>query len=379
MIVIVGAGITGLSVANMLLDEGVEFVMLEKNYRAGGLAKTVATPHGPIDEYGAHIFNTNSERIRNFVFSFLPQDNWIKFKRRAQIFIDGKYYDYPLEKHLPFWWWIKQPLSACIAQAGLSAVAQAGLFSHEALEGSFARYLEKRFGKFLCEKYYYPFNWKKWNISLSDIEAKEVVAKIPRPGADTIHSNFWHPRGGMGKLTESMYERVKNFVELGKEVIDFEKHNGYVLLEAINNIKWKADKVIWTAPASLLKVEGLYWHGTTTVVCKTTKVKDYSWLYIADEACPYHKISNYSYFAPETEGIEIFDVTGKDANIYENEIFRRFMPVSYPIPVIGDSRNFVRDEFPKHGIYPAGRFGSWRYMTMDDCIIDAERVLKDVL
>lgn len=90
---IVGSGLSGASIANLLKQKGYNVLVIEKKSNIGGSIRTVKRDGIDIHLYGAHIFHTSDKRTYDYFSSFSKLNNFIN---SPLAFYKGKYY------HLPF-------------------------------------------------------------------------------------------------------------------------------------------------------------------------------------------------------------------------------------------------------------------------------------
>ena len=96
-VVIIGGGITGLSVAWRLIDKGFKVKILEADDRVGGLAKSIK-----IDNYyfdiGPHSFFSEDKEVFDSIMSlFKGEESAMPFsKRTVKMWFRNRYVDYPL-------------------------------------------------------------------------------------------------------------------------------------------------------------------------------------------------------------------------------------------------------------------------------------------
>ena len=94
-VVILGAGVTGLSAGIRLLDSGCSVSILEKNDHTGGLAKTVVRGNYRLDIGPHHLFSQN-ETILKEILDLFESDELVTFSRDAKMYFHDRFLNYPL-------------------------------------------------------------------------------------------------------------------------------------------------------------------------------------------------------------------------------------------------------------------------------------------
>jgi UDP-galactopyranose mutase len=95
-ILVVGAGLTGCSLARLMKDKGHTVSMIEKESHIGGLCYTETSPNGIMYEpYGGHAFHTKDSRVRDLVLRF---SEFNSYKHNKGIIINGILRHFPLSK-----------------------------------------------------------------------------------------------------------------------------------------------------------------------------------------------------------------------------------------------------------------------------------------
>jgi len=87
-ILIVGAGLSGATVARLLKDDGYSVLIIEKKRFPGGLCITRKNRDGiPYEPFGARTFHTNNDRVKEFVLRFDKFNGYTHYK--GMILNDG--------------------------------------------------------------------------------------------------------------------------------------------------------------------------------------------------------------------------------------------------------------------------------------------------
>lgn len=97
-ILIVGAGITGCTLARLFADIDNKVTIVDKNPFIGGVCYDFPSEDGScfIHKFGPHIFHTLNEDIWNFVNEF---DEFIEYRHSYVAFSHNDYYPFPINLH----------------------------------------------------------------------------------------------------------------------------------------------------------------------------------------------------------------------------------------------------------------------------------------
>lgn len=98
---ILGAGPSGLTVANKLKQAGItDFLVLECEKKAGGLCRSQNVDGSPFDIGGGHFLDVRRPDVNKFLFNFMPEEEWNKFERDSRIVVNGNIVSYPIEANI---------------------------------------------------------------------------------------------------------------------------------------------------------------------------------------------------------------------------------------------------------------------------------------
>ncbi len=230
---IIGAGPAGLAAAMELSKAGKKFVIVEKSASVGGLSKTYEYREREADgtelvfrtDNGPHRFFSKNPYLYEFIEGLIGE-KWIEVKRQTRQFIDGKFYDYPVNAAQAF----RNIGPVRAARMGIDYVAakiKYGLFRRPIV--NFADYVYANFGKTLGELNMINYTEKIWGIPADEIHvdwagqrikglnltslAKDSFMKMFRrknvDGPKTLVDTFNYPDTGTGLI----YEAIKTKLE----------------------------------------------------------------------------------------------------------------------------------------------------------------------
>ncbi len=94
-IIIVGAGIAGLSYAYECLLRKFNVLIVESAPSIGGLSRSI-THNGCQLDIGVHILHLRDEEVFQKIREIVDPDKWIRVKRKGKLYIKGNYVDWPL-------------------------------------------------------------------------------------------------------------------------------------------------------------------------------------------------------------------------------------------------------------------------------------------
>lgn len=227
-VVVLGAGLAGLSTAYELAKAGTRVTVVERDDFAGGMACSWQKGGYWLD-HGPHRFHSRDEELVRHFYEVLDNEVVIR-DRMSRIYMQGKFFDYPLKamnvlKSLP-------PgllLRACWDYAWIRSVQ---VFK-KIPDDNFENWVLKRFGRTLYEMFFGTYTSKAWKMPCTEISADWASQRIsqanlwdtivktlnpPREGeVRSLVSEFWYPAdGGIGQLGRKYAQKVR---EMGGEVL----------------------------------------------------------------------------------------------------------------------------------------------------------------
>ena len=202
-LVIVGAGLTGLSAAAHFKGS---YRLLEASDALGGKARTIRRDGARFDITG-HWLHLRDPSMQKWVEG-LPGLNLVKHDRKARIFSSGVYTLYPFQANT-------FGLPPEVAQRCLQGFVDARLFDVESGDQlpprpapeSFADWIIQKFGRGIAEHFMFPYNEKIWTVHPRELSAAWCESSyIPIPRVeDVIAGAVGASREALGYNTHFLY------------------------------------------------------------------------------------------------------------------------------------------------------------------------------
>lgn len=99
---VIGAGMSGLAIANILQDAGNEVCVYEKDNRPGGMIKCDLVKGNLFHRTGGHVFNTKRPDVMDWFWKHFDKElEFTKAQRNSSVIMeDGSNIPYPIENHV---------------------------------------------------------------------------------------------------------------------------------------------------------------------------------------------------------------------------------------------------------------------------------------
>jgi len=392
-VLILGGGLTGLISAEILKEYSP--IIIEKSDSVGGMAKTFR--EGPFFfEYGGHYLHFQQEDSFEFFKKF--SGNLLRRERNSYVYLEGKFVRYPVQIFFPeaFPLYKKQVLK----EQKDKKIDKTNYYT----------YLKTSFGDILFEKFFYPYNKKFWKTELMEMDPKWSERYIPQTDEEKIKNPtdnvgynkvFYYPKNGIGELAQNLAK--------GKEIHLKTKVKSINIKEKIvhtNKGNFEYDFLVSTIPLEKLVVLselGSYKMDFLSIIVLNIGLRgemerDFNWLYLPGDKTPFFRVGKY--ILPESDGLFglYFELSHKGAYPNIKILFKEarnlmdslgikgkaakalFLNLKYAYPVIKLKEKIyiemLLEQLENHTIFPAGRMGRWKYLTMEDSYFEAQRIKK---
>jgi protoporphyrinogen oxidase len=402
---IIGTGISGLSIAQMLKDTH-HVTLFESKSDIGGLIKCERVNDCLFHKVGGHVFNAKNKDVLNWFWSFFnKEEEFVSANRKAKILFGGKIIGYPIENYI---YTFEKTLIKKIFNELFELQKQPSKLPME--YENFEAFLKANFGETLFELYFKPYNNKIWQTDLKEVSMKWLDGKLPMPNFKEIitsnilmeeensmvHSSFYYPKNeGSQFIINRLSENLNinsvfniNSIEINRKRISINKlfeFDKIIYTGDIRTLPKQLDEFLKINGIELNALKNLKSNGTSNLFCETDDT-DISWLYIPESFTKAHRIIYTGNFSiSNNRGSKrktcVVEFSGKveyeDMLKEINKLPGNLSPISYNYEknsyVIQDKTTHqlitkVKDILSEHNIFLLGRFAEWEYYNMDKAI-----------
>jgi protoporphyrinogen oxidase/putative flippase GtrA len=328
---ILGGGPAGLAAAYQLTKQGQAVVVVERDARVGGLAKSIEY-QGFVLDCGPHRFFTKVAPVLALWNEILGNEQ-VAINRLTRIYYGGKYFSYPLKA-------LEALLTLGVVESLriLISYVRARLFPRCNPE-NFAEWVTNQFGKRLFEIFFEGYTEKLWGISCTEISADWAAQRIKglsllsalrnallgnNGKVKSLVDQFQFPRLGSGQLYEKIcdYLRCHNqHVLLHTEAVRVHHDESHITHVTLRNRQTGVEEtvgcsgVISSIPITLL-VQQMHAPAPTEVInaAKSLKFRNTilvylivehgdmfpdNWLYINEPTVQLGRVTNFANWSPD--------------------------------------------------------------------------------
>lgn len=405
--IIIGGGITGITLCNKLKENGIyNILVMEEEDRLGGLCKSLEIDGHNLDTGGGHFFHTKYEEIFDYVFSYMPKDEFNYYLRVSKIELENQTIDYPIESNI---WQL--PLEKQLSY--LISIVRNGEALEQPEPRNYEEWIRWKLGNMICDNYMVPYNEKLWGISPEEMDI-DWLYKIPQINVEEAmkyslkreadvnkfpaHIHFYYPkRGGVQRIIDALAYDMKENVLLNSKVSNLKYADGYWIV----NKEFQAKKVINTTPWNDLyfaledvpaeleqSFRKICYNRIVVSLYEKEYTHDWHWRYIPDMQKLFHREFFIHNFSENSKDNGIYLETnlkrylGRGKINYDGKLlYEEITKAAYPIPVIGHAEAIknILLYYKAKGLYGVGRWGQHEYQNADVSMHEAFQFVKEQL
>lgn len=397
---ILGAGPAGLTVGNRLMQSGIsDFLVVEKEKEAGGLCRTIDVDGAPFDIGGGHFLDVRRPKVNEFLFQFMPENEWNKYIRDSRIVVNDDMINHPIEANI----W---QMSIEDQVRYLKSIATAGCNTGQKMPEDFVEWIYWKLGSQIAENYMIPYNKKMfgkelnqlgtyWLEKLPNVSFEETLLSCLNKkayGVQPGHAEFYYPKKyGYGELWVRMADKIKNNIVYNESIKEIDFNSMTVKTE--KGEKYKADIIITTIP----------WMEFDSIIGMPTEIKqsigklkfssvqtEYfpdnlettcQWIYYPDSQLSYHRILVRHNFCSNSRGYWTETNSERVGMEKPNKNFKYMNQYAYPLNTVNKPiiMKKLLEWSDKKNVIGLGRWGEHQHYNSDVTVERAIRLTDNLI
>lgn len=433
-IAILGAGVSGLSLARFLVEGGhpaQDLRIYESAPVAGGLCRSKTVEGFTYDISGGHILYSKDKPALDWIVAQAGGGgNFTTVERHTRIRYGQRWVNYPFENGLGD----LPPEATFECLRGYVAAWHDRSARGTSAPKDFGAWVRWRFGDGIAEHFMDPYNAKVWKRALNELTSDWVAGRVPDAPVDDVlrsavgirtegythQSQFHYPRiGGFQAITDALHAKLEDRVLLGRRVRQVEKRGSQIHVDgepfdAVVSTLSLTDMpdIASGMPAHVASAcRGLEYNGIVCLLVALDRARhpDLSWIYLPHESQgPANRVtymSNYSpHLAPRGKSSFLCEVTVRGGTPFpgaqlEHDVVEGLVQAGLlrRDEVLFTDRSEIRqayvvfdhgyearrkaalDWLDSQGVLQLGRFGRFEYDNSDQCVIKSRALARQLL
>ncbi len=426
MILIIGAGLAGLSTAYHLGERS--YRVIEKEKEAGGLCRSYQKDGFTFDMTG-HLLHFRQAAIKALVEGLLD-GRLEQHIRRSFIYSHRTYTEYPFQVNtygLP-----PEVVRECLM--GFIDTLTKPAATRPA-DRSFKDWILDNMGEGIARHFMVPFNEKLWQVSLDELTSDWVSWLVPKPNLKDVingalgikdkafgyNPTFLYPaKGGISALPRAFLPGVRDIV-YGCELIEVEtgrrratfsdgRVEGYETLVSTIPVPELVRRCTDLPKAIREAADGLRCVSVYNVNLGVAreKVSDKHWIYFPETEFPFYRVGfpmNFSpllgppgcsslyvevshqpaHAVPEAALIQRIRDGLERAGIFRSDdelVVADVKDIRYAYVLFDQHRAralpAILEELARRGIHSIGRYGRWEHTSMEDAMAQGKQLAEQL-
>lgn len=432
-ILIVGAGISGLAFANAIRAEAAarepaapppSLAIVEAADEPGGYCRTVIRD-GFVWDYSGHFFHFAHPEIEAWLRARMPGQDVRTVTRRAKIRYGGRDLDFPFQAHihqLP-----QDELIDCLVD--LHAASRAAQDPGREGPRSFKEMLYQRLGRGIAERFLIPYNEKLYACDLDELDPDAMGRFFPRADLDSVIANmrpapgarhgynatFTYPAGGAIEYVRALLRELPaEQLFLGERVVHVDRARR---VATTSKRQLRFGQLVSSAPLPALarlcdaQADAATFSANQVLVFNLgfdrKGARDLHWMYFPDPARSFYRVGWYdnilesdrmslyveigasrdailtSAAAIEAALARVLDELRAEGIVTDHQLVAWHHVVLDPAYVHITRASLaataaLRAELARSGIHSIGRYGGWTYCSIEDNIVEARALAKQL-
>lgn len=404
MDLIIGAGISGLGYAAATHNP---YLIVERDKEIGGYCKTIYNGDYVWD-YSGHFFHFLRPALRDYVMKRIDPSEVLQVQKHTQIYYNGRHIDFPFQMNI----------HQLEQEEFIDCLYDLFTAPDSAEVTSFKQMLYVKFGRSIAEKFLIPYNSKLYATDLDrlDVDAmgrffpfadkEQIVRNFRNRDTHSYNASFLYPKRGCIRIIESVASHVDDScLSLEEKLleVDLTQHTAITDRRTIHY-----DRLISTIPfptlLSLCHVD----YDKSVYSCNKVLVFNLgfdskgperinNWIYYPDRSLVFYRVGFYDNILGQDK-MSLYVEIGfsHDAEIPDTQmLLQRTLDDLRQVGVLTTQQLVAHQELvmdpayvhitqqseadkaakmallAQHDVYSIGRYGAWKYCSLEDNLNDA--------
>lgn len=426
-IIVIGAGLTGLSAAYHLEQAGyTDFKIFEKENQIGGLCRSVVQDGFTFD-YTGHLLHISDPDFEKVIDRYIGKGSLNLIQRRSFIYSHHTYTNYPFQTNL----------FGLPSEVIISCITGFVNRPKKLINQSFYQWVLYKFGAGFAKHFFIPYQTKIFDYDIRKITASWTGRFVPETSLEQIiagaisnqaksvgyNANFFYPKsGGIFNWVQKFADQIKSKINTKYCVKKIDFKNKLVFFN--NDHTEKYEYLITTMPLDLLlklshepsnqNLKSV----VNKLVCNSVvnfnlglnrpDISDKHWIYFPEKKYPFYRLGFYHNFSQQVTPVNCSSIYGEFAyinktqnqindlltnslqatqqllNFKDHEILTQkiiHIPHAYVIYNQWREQNLpkIHKSLNQSKIYSCGRYGEWKYSSMQEAFLDGKKVVEAIL
>lgn len=413
---VLGAGVSGLSFANMLCNQ--DYLIIEKEGEAGGYCRTTRLGEYVWD-YAGHFFHFSQPELKKRFETIISSDDTVLLSKNTKIYYNGYYVDYPFQKNIHQL--SKDEMIDCLY----------GLFEKTEKESydSFLDMLYGKFGEGITEKFLRPYNEKLYacDLNLLDVEAmgrffpyadvKEIIRNMKMTDNSSYNQSFIYPKQGAAVFIKKLLDGIHpQCIRFNESILQIDTKNKVV---TTNKSQYTYDFLVSSIPLNKFVDMADLDNDISEEIFSYNQVlvfnlgfdrpfydKSIHWIYVPSKDINFYRAGFYNNIIG-TSKLSMYIEIGYPGHykISKEEIEKQLnltldglrkigiidnhVLVAYESIIMNpayvhitdksiETVNRIKNILADREAYLMGRYGDWKYCSIEDCMVDAMNIVTEI-
>lgn len=423
-IVIIGAGLTGLSAAYHFEKKGFyDYKIFEKEETIGGLCRSIYH-EGFTFDFTGHLFHASDPYFKSFLNDIVGNEHLYTINRKSFIYSQKTYTPYPYQIHLhglP-----KKTIVDCITNFAQRKQSKAQ-------SKSFKSWVLNHFGSGLGRHFFFPYQKKIFDYNINKLTASWTNRFVPKTSLEQMisgalddtfkpavgyNAHFFYPKqGGIFFGIQQLARHISNPIHTSFCVKAIDLQNNVISFTNGHTEPFK--QLITTMPLDQLlaclkeKSRTSLKQAVPKLLCNSVinfnlgighkNISKKHWIYFPEKQYPFYRIGFPHNFSEHTTPSGCSSLYGecsylrkstyqrkktlnnaltevkKVLSITDAEVItERIIDIPYAYVIYNSWRDKyvpkLLTQLKKQSVYSIGRYGGWKYASMQEAFLDGKHI-----